>query len=163
MPMMILQFQILNTTDEEQDQVKEFCYWLCSVLYSKIDTKINRRKISLRINYILEQVTWVKWNSDKYNLSVSAIMRAIRDSIDIEQQRDNMWKIQINPNILIPYSNTSIDRLIRFINYGDNKQRATGMFTNLEREFNHKELNSMWQLFILRNLGSMSQAKIISR
>ena len=101
--------------------------------------------------------------SDKYNLSVSAIMRAIRDSIDIEQQRDNMWKIQINPNVLIPYSNTSIDRLIRFINYGDNKQRATGMFTNLEREFNHKELNSMWQLFILRNLGSMSQAKIISR
>ena len=161
--MMILQFQILNTTYEEQDQVKEFCYWLCSVLYSKIDTKINRRKISLRINYILEQVTWVKWNSDKYNLSVSAIMRAIRDSIDIEQQRDNMWKIQINPNVLIPYSNTSIDRLIRFINYGDNKQRATGIFTNLEREFNHKELNSMWQLFILRNLGSMSQAKIISR
>ena len=132
MPMMILQFQMLNTTDEEQDLVKDFCYWLCNVVYNKIDTKINRRKISLRINYILEQVTWVKWNSDKYNLSVSAIMRAIRDSIDIEQQRNNMWKIQINPNVLIPYSN-------------------------------HKELNSMWQLFILRNLGSMSQAKIISR
>lgn len=163
MPMVILQFQFTNTTDEEQDLVPKFCNWLSQVIYSNIDTKINRKKISLRLNYILDKAQWVNWEKDKYNLSVSDIMQKINTSIYCEQYRKNIWKIRINPNINIPHSTTSIDRLIRFINYGDNYMRGTGMFSNLEHKYNHTELMSMWQMFCMKNLGIMSYAKIITR
>ena len=161
--MMIIQFQFTNTTDDEQELIPYFCDWLCSILYSNIDTKINRRKIDLRLDYIIEKAQWVNWGADKYNLTVSEIMYAIHNSITYKQYRNNNWKIIINPNILIPHSTTSIDRLVRFLNYGDNFQRATGIFTNLEREYNHNRLNTLWNMFVLKNLGGMSNAKIISR
>lgn len=163
MLMLILQFQFTNTTDEEQDIIPDFCMWLCAILFSQINTKINRKKIGLRLDYILEKATWVNWNSDKYNLTVSEIMERIYDSLTYEQQRYNKWKIIINQNILIPYSNTSIDRLVRFINYGDNFQRATGMFTNLEKEYNHSKLHTLWNMYVLKELGTTSQAKIITK
>ncbi len=161
--MMIIQFQFTNTTDDEQELIPYFCDWLSSVLYSNIDTKINRKKISLRLDYIINKAQWINWNSDKYNITVSEIMSAIRDSITYEQYRNNTWKMIINPNILIPRSNTSIDRLVRFLNFGDNVQRATGIFTNLEREYNHSKLNILWNMYVLKHLGGMSNAKIISR
>lgn len=163
MLMNIIQFQFTNTTDDEQDLIPSFCDWLGSILYSNIDTKINRRKIDLRLNYIIDEAQWINWTNDKYNLTVSEIMYAIQDSITYKQYKDNIWKIIINPNILIPHSYTSIDRLVRFLNYGDNIQRATGIFTNLEREYNFNKLNTLWNMFILRNLGGMSNTKIITR
>jgi hypothetical protein len=90
-------------------------------------------------------------------------METIRYALTYKQHRENKWCLAINDSMLIPHSNTSIDRLVRFINYGDNNQRATGMFTKLEHEINHKELNHLWQLFTIKSLGCMSQAKIIAR
>jgi hypothetical protein len=161
--MMILQFQLTNTTDNEQDLIPSFCNFICDYIYAHIDTKINRRKIGLRLNYILDEATWVNWNKDKYDITVSEIMEAIHYAICYEQYRNNIWRIQIDASIPIPYSSTSIDRLVRFLNYGDNYERATGMFTNLEHKINHTELNRLWLLFIMKNLGYMSQAKIITR
>lgn len=161
--MMIIQFQFTHTTDDEQELIPYFCDWLSSVLYSNIDTKINRKKISLRLDYIINKAQWINWNNDKYNITVSEIMSAIHDSITYEQYRNNTWKMIINPNILIPHSNTSIDRLVRFLNFGDNVQRATGIFTNLEREYNYSKLNILWNMYVLKHLGGMSNAKIISR
>lgn len=163
MPMMLLQFQFTNTTEEEREIIPDFCKWLCLVLFSSINTKINRKKISLRINYILEKVDWVSWDKNKYSLSTIEIMDAIADSFTYEQYKDNLWKILINANNLIPHSFTSIDRLIRFINYGDNKQRGTGMFTKLEQEFNHNKLNTMWAMYCMKHLGKMTDVKIISK
>lgn len=161
--MVIIQFQFTNTTDEEQELIPDFCNWLCSILYSKIDTKINRKKIYLRLDYLLNQANWINWGKDKDNITVSEIMTAIYDSMTYQQHRDNNWKICINTNVLIPHSFTSIDRLIRFLNYGDNFQRATGIFTNLEHEYNYNKLNILWNMYTLRQLGGMSNAKIISR
>lgn len=163
MLMLIIQFQFMNTTDEEQELIPNFCNWLCSVLYSKIDTKINRKKIYLRLDYLLNKVDWIVWGKDKDDITVSEIMTAIYESIIYQQHRNNNWTICINTNVLIPHSLTSIDRLIRFLNYGDNIQRATGIFTDLEREYNHNKLNTLWNLYTLKNTGSMSNAKIISR
>lgn len=161
--MVIIQFQFTNTTDEEQELIPDFCNWLCSILYSKIDTKINRKKIYLRLDYLLNQANWINWGKDKDNITTSEIMTAIYDSMTYQQHKDNNWKICINTSVLIPHSFTSIDRLIRFINYGDNFQRATGIFTNLEREYNHNKLNTLWNIFTLKQLSGMSNAKIISR
>ena len=161
--MMLLQFQFTNTTQEEREVIPDFCEWLCDILFSKINTKINRKKISLRLNYILEQVNWINWGKNKYSLSTSDIIDAIYESITYKQYKDNIWKIFIDTNILIPYSYTSIDRLIRFINYGDNKQRGTGIFPGLEQDYNFKQLNGLWEIYCMKNLNSSTDVKIITR
>ena len=81
----------------------------------------------------------------------------------VVEYKDNLWKIEINSNILIPNSYTSIDRLIRFINYGDNVCAGTGMFTKLEQEYGHHQLNAIWNYFIIKELGHPAQSKIIAR
>ena len=162
MPMMLLQMQFTKIIEQERNFIPDFCNWLGVVIFSEINNKINRKKISLRMKYILEKVNWVNWNSDKYSLTTTDILNAIRNAIDYEEYKNNTWKIIINPNIFIPYSNTSIDRLVRFLNYGDYKQRGTGMF-NLEKQYDHKKLNQLWQLFLTKNLGCMTTSKIISK
>ena len=37
--MMIIQFQLTNTTEDEQKLVPDFCEWLDNIIYSDIDTK----------------------------------------------------------------------------------------------------------------------------
>lgn len=162
MPMMLVQMQFVDISETERDLIPHFCEWLCNIIFSNINNKINRKKVSLRLKYILDEVNWIHWNSDKYSLSVAEIFEAIAKSIDFESYQNNTWKIIINPNVLIPYSNTSIERLVRFINFGDMKQRATGMF-NVEHKYNHKELNVLWKIYISRNMGVLTTSKIISR
>lgn len=162
MPMMLVQMQFTDITEPERDLIPDFCEWLCSVIFSDVNNKINRKKISLRMKYILESVDWVNWNSDKYSLTTMDILNSIKDAITFNEYKNNIWKIEINPNIIIPYSNTSIDRLVRFLNFGDSKQRGTGMFS-LEKKYDYKKLNSLWQIFLIRNLGTMTTSKIITR
>ena len=162
MLMMLLQMQFVDISESEGKLIPHFCEWLCNVIFSNINNKINRKKVSLRLKYILEEVNWIHWNSDKYSLNVTDILNSISESIDFEEYQNNTWKIIINPNILIPYSNTSIERLVRFINFGDVKQRATGMF-NLEHKYNHKELNKLWKIYITRTMGVLTTSEIISR
>ena len=163
MLMMLLQFQFTNTTEDERNLIPSFCNWLCRIIYTKIDTKINRKKVSLRLNYILDKVDWINWDKNKYSLSTTEIFNAISNSFTYEQYKNNLWKINIDSNVLIPHSYTSIDRLIRFLNYGDNKQRGTGMFSNMEQEFNHIFLNNMWSIYCVKYLGRMTESKIIAR
>ena len=54
-----------------------------------------------------------------------------------------------------------MDRLIRFINYGDNEIRATGMFTLIQRYYTYNELQNLWQLYCMRELGYMTDTRII--
>lgn len=158
--MNILQFQITDTNEEELNIAEEFSYWLCDQMFVYLNTKINRRKIQLRLNYIYE-VPWIKWKSKDY-IGVNDIMKGIRDSFVVESYRNNVYKIRTDLNVLIPNSLTSMDRLIRFLNFGDNKCKPTAMFTKLQQEFKHKKLNALWRIYATGRLGYISQARIVA-
>lgn len=163
MLMLLLQFQITNLTEDERQLIPDFCEWLCTQLYSTIDTKINRRKIQLRMKYLMS-VSWIQWNkSKKYETTVLNIMQAIYESFTYVPKKDNIYEIKIDDNILIPNSYTSISRLIRFLNYGDINNKATGIFTKLEQNFDFNKLNSMWRMFMLHELNIISAVKIITK
>lgn len=158
--MNILQFQVTNTTEKELDIVDDFCYWLCDQIFEYINTKINRKKIQLRLNY-LYQVPWIEWSNKKY-IDTQSIMSAIYNSLMCEEHKNNTFVIKIDMNVTIPNTYTSIDRLIRFINYGDNKCKPTGIFTNLQHDFKHNRLNTLWKIYTTNRLGYISEAKIIA-
>ena len=158
--MMLLQFQITNTTLEEKELMFEFGEWLCEQIYTDINTYINRRKIQLKIPY-LYQVKWIEWNKVKF-LDTESIMEAIYKSLIPKPQRNYVWKIIIDKNVVIPNTYSSIDKLIRFLNFGDNTYKGSGMFTNIIHKYTNIKLNNLWRLFITRKLGFMSQGEIIS-
>lgn len=158
---MILQFQITNITEDERDMIPEFCKWIINKMYIEMNTKINRRKIQLRINY-LYTVPWISWKSRKY-IDTQTIMDTIYKSITYKEYKDNIWKVDIDDSILIPGTATSISRLVRFINSGDSNMLGTGMFSTIENRYKGPELMSLWKVFILDNLGELSNSKIITR
>lgn len=158
---MILQFQITNQTEEEQELIPEFCKWLIDKIFTEINTKLNRRKIQLRIKYLYE-VPWIKWTSRKY-VDTETIMNTIYKSFTFKQYRYNIWKIDTNIDIRIPGTTTSITRLIRFINSGDTNIAGTGMFSTIENKYRASELMSLWRIFILDNLSELTNSKIITR
>ena len=160
--MTILQMQFLNLSDNEVKQVSDFCNWLCNVIFAKINSKINKLKIDSRLDYILYKVTWINWKSNKEKITVNQIMETIFESLTYKEYRNNIWKLEINSDILIPYSNSSIERLVRFLDYGNNDVKGMGLFSVLQNEFNHKKLNSLWQIYCMKYLHKMSNAKIIS-
>lgn len=90
----------------------------------------------MRINY-LYQVKWIDWINTKY-IDTQSIMEAIYDSFIYKQRKDNTWIIEIDNNIKIPNTYTSIGKLIRFLNSGDINLKGTGMFIAASKHFNHK-------------------------
>ena len=161
--MMILQFQYINLEENEKEIIPDFCEFLKSLMLVKLNTKINRKKISLRLKYMEEEAKWINWNNTaKYNTSVQDIIDTISDAIIAVPYKNNLWKIEVNRNVVIPNSYTSIDRLIRFLNYGDIKCKATGMFTVLEHEYKHQKLNALWNYFVIKELGYNPTSNIIT-
>lgn len=159
--MVILQYQIIDISEKESEILPEFNEWLCVQLSEYTNTKINRRKIQLRLNYIYK-VPWIQWLGTKY-LDESEIMNSISNTIIYTEHKDMVFKIETDINIKIPNTNTCMDRLIRFLEYGDRNTRPISMFLKAKQYFNYSKLLSLWNLFVLNRLGNMSSAKIISR
>lgn len=159
--MMICQFQFPGTqTEQELEIIPDFCYWICDHIYTRLNTKINRRKIQLRINY-LYTVPWMKWSSQKY-IDEDIILNTIHKALYCEQYRYNIWRIRINKDILVPNTNTSIDTLVRFLEYGDRNVKAMGMFTKLRIHFIHKKLNILYKIYCNNRLGYYTNTNIIT-
>lgn len=158
--MIIFQFQFVDIESEkEQEIMEDFCKWLCEEIYSRINTKVNRRKIQLRIKYLFT-VPWITWKGTPY-IDVETIMRSIKESLTYKQYRKNVWRIVTNTNKVIPNTVTSMDRLIRFLNYGDKNAGATGILTLLQKYFDYNQLQSSWRLYCLDKLGYLTDTKIV--
>ena len=163
MLMLILQYQFTEFTSNEYKEIPLFNNMLCDVIFSKINTKVNRRKIELRLDYLLNKVDWIDWKKSKYEITVSELMSAIHRSIIWQKKRKNIFNIIIDTNVLIPHSYTSIEKFIKFLEYGNNKFKATGIISTLENQFNHTELMSLWQLLLYKDGLGITNSKIIAR
>lgn len=159
--MMILQYKFNNVlNDNEYDIIPGFGNWICQQICTKINTKLIRRKIQLRINY-LYTVPWIQWTKHKY-LDVDMIMNTIFKAIYVEQYRKNTWRIRINSNINIPNTNTSIDRLVRFLEFGDINHKSINMFNNIKQYYNNNKLDTLYNMYCLNNLGYYTNTYIIT-
>ena len=162
--MIILQFQVTNTSKDEINLVPDFCKWLIRTsIYDILDSKTNEDKVKVRIDYI-KNVEWIKWKNKKnYQLDESDIISNILDSFIVKSYKDNIFKIESDSTILVKNSYTSIDRLIRFINSGDNTFAGTNMITNIQFKLNLSTLNTLWRVFILDELGDLPSSRLITK
>lgn len=145
--MLIKQIQFTNCTEEELELIPDFMEWLIDNIYSYMNNKINRRKIQLRLKY-LSTVPWIHWISENYT-DVQTIMENIYESFTYEEQQYGKWVLTTNSNIVLPHTSTSIDRIIRFLEYGDIKFNATGMFNKIKNEYKFHKVNNLWKMFLL--------------
>lgn len=145
--MLIKQIQFTNCTEEELELIPDFMEWLIDNIYSYMNNKINRRKIQLRLKY-LSTVPWIHWISENYT-DVQTIMKSIYESFTYEEQQYGKWVLITNSNIVLPHTSTSIDRIIRFLEYGDIKFNATGMFNKIKNEYKFHKMNNLWRMFLL--------------
>lgn len=156
--MNLLQFQFEKLTEEEYEIIPEFCEMLKDFIYGDINTKLNRTKVKLRIPY-LYKVSWINWK--KPVITTGEIMETIYEAIKYVEYKDNVFRLQINPDIMIPNTTTSIDRLVRFLDYGDYYQHGIGILNTLEHKYNYKKLNELWTICVVKYIGYRPNSKII--
>ena len=156
--MFILKFKVVNTNEKELAIVDYFCQYLKTIIYNEIDNKLNRIKIGLRIPYIYK-VPWIQW-TEKY-ISVDDILKTMYKSITFDKHDKNEYVIKIETNTLIPNTTTSMDRLIRFLEYGDLNFKGLGIITKLEHKYNFNRLYGLWSVFCIQQLGYQPLSYII--
>jgi len=156
--MNILQFKFEKLTDEEYEIIPTFCRMIRDMIFTDIDKYNNRLKIKKRIPY-LYQVSWIKWK--KQYITERDILDTIYNSLSFTEYRDNVYKIDIDTSVKIPNTRTSIDRLIRFLDYGDLKYKGIGILSTIEHKYNYKLLNDFWKMCVIENIGYTPNSKII--
>ena len=74
----------------------------------------------------------------------SDIMNSIYESLITVEHKDKIFIIQTDINMKIPNTNTSMDRLIRFFEFGDRNIRPMNMLSKISHQFNYMKLNSLY-------------------
>lgn len=156
--MNILQFQLEEFTEEEYNLIPKFCKLLSDMIFVEINTRIIKLKIQLRIPY-LYKVPWINWKIK--NITTKQILDTIYNSFTYSEHRNNVFILNIDTQTLIPNTTTSIDRLIRFLDYGDLNYKGLSFITTMEHKYNAKQLNSLWKLCVIKYLGYLPESKII--
>lgn len=159
--MLFLQIQFSNTTEEEKDIIPLFLEWVKDQMFSYINTFIVRKKIQLRINYIYD-VDWINWNKKTKYIDVETIMNTLYSSFYIKQYKNNLWKIETDVDIRIPNTFTSFSKLLRFLNSGDLNVKGIGLTNMIHQNFSSKKLINLWQIYVHKELGKLTFAKIIT-
>lgn len=164
MPMIIIQFQVINTDEDELKLVPDFCKWLQdTIIINYIDNYNIENKIKVRLDH-LQEVNWIKWkNNKKYKLNSNIILDTILNNIKCYKYKDNIYKIETNTDIVIPNTHTSIDRLVRFLNSGDSETPATDFITQIQHKLNFSQLNALWKLFITNELGYYTDSRLVTQ
>ena len=160
--MLIKQIRFENLNDDEVNIIPDFLEWLILQIYSNLNNTMNRRKIKTRSQYLLK-VSWINWKSKNKEIDLQDLMQAIFDSFSYEKNRINTWSLKTNNHIMIPNTNTSIDRFIRFIEYGDANLKGLGIFSKLINAYKSNKLNTLWNIFTTDQLGYFNiNSKLIS-
>lgn len=155
--MLIFQFEYEKLNEEEQELIYDFGEFLKDIVYSEIFTKTNMLKIKLRIPY-LYTVRWIQWIKRK--ITIEQIFDTINNSFKFVKHKDNIWILELDTSVLIPNTQTSMSRLIRFLEYGDLQYKGMNMFKKLEHKYNWNKLNSLWSMYCLKHLGNLPESKI---
>lgn len=159
---MMLTYRINTSDDKELKLVGKFNEQLIQYITDMIDTKQLTRLLLLRRNYIVDEATWIEWRTSKPNINVKQIASLILEAFKIEKDNKGRFNITFDNNIIIPNTNTSLARLIRFLNVGDNKIRGTGFLSNILIKINNFKINELWQSFIFQELGYITVNKIVT-
>lgn len=159
---MMLTYRINTSDDKELKLVGKFNEQLIQYITDMIDTKQLTRLLLLRRNYIVDEATWIEWRTSKPNINVKQIASLILEAFKIEKDNKGRFNITFDNNIIIPNTNTSLARLIRFLNVGDNKIRGAGFLSNILIKINNFKINELWQSFIFQELGYITVNKIVT-
>ncbi len=157
--MFILQFKLVNTNENELKLVPQFCSYLRYVLVSELNTKFNKFKIGLRIGY-LYHVPWIDWINK--HITADTIINTINKAIKYDILDNNLYVLKIDYSVVIPNTSTSIDRLVRFLEYGDLNYTGLNIFNKLQHKYNYNKLYSLWCMFCIKHLGYHPLSYIIA-
>lgn len=131
--MNIVQFKLEGIDEREHNLVPEFCRMIQECIYTDLNTYSNRAKIEMRIPY-LYKCDWIIWY--KKQINIQTVLKLIFNSIEYKEYKNNRFTLYINETNKIPNTNTYINRLIRFLEYGDTHYKGLGLFTMLEHRYN---------------------------
>lgn len=124
-----------------------FCRYIIKMLRADIERLSDNPKVIMRVS-LLQSANWISWNG-KPSITTKRVCKAIANSLSYKCYK-NHYVIQIDSHTKLAGTNTTVDSIARFINYGNDYVRGSYVFSNLFKRYSNK-IYKYWRAFLLRS------------
>lgn len=157
-----MEIRITGKDKEEIQLMESFCNTLIKNMAHDIRSNINFQRLQVYEKKILN-AKWIKWNSNKpKSINMLGLLESILDSIEY-QRRNNTgeYAILFNSNMRLYGSRTSINRIARFIDKGNESIPGIYVFSNTFNKYS-KNIDQYWKAYIASKLNRLYVTRLVT-
>ena len=138
----------LNTVDEFENSIKDdFCQYLLKDIRDNILASVNMLKFQHKAVDILN-TDIIQWNRKPANINMVYVLKLVVNNIVLIKGNKDDYMISINKKKLFPYSKTSLDVVVRYLDKGDLKDSPTLFVSNVFNKYTQEKIDDMWKEYI---------------
>lgn len=147
---MEFKFEISKMDKDEIEIIPNFCEYLLSEIKSDIISNISYIQMNKRKKYLINS-NFVNWIERPKNIDMHKFCIFIVNSFVCKNLNNNVYSISINKKVKFPKSKTSVDRIARLLDKGNEEIQPTQFISKILRIY-MKNINKYWKSYASNRL-----------
>lgn len=143
---MKLEFELIKVDSEVAEIIPDFCDLLLTDIKDAMYDNINLSKAEDREEELIN-ANWIKWIDKPDHINMTKLCQFISNNLVIKKRKDNCYIIEIDKNVNMTNTRTSIDKVVRFLNSGNESKSPMYFMTRTFREYRTK-IKSYWKSYL---------------
>jgi len=153
-------FKITSKDKEELSIVNDFCNMLVSEIKSDILNNVNYYKLSLYEDSLIKS-SWIIWKRTPRKIDMKKLVNLIVDSIVCTNLRKGRHMISVDNSVILPNSYTSIERVARFLDRGNELYNGTFFISKIFMKY-QKRINDYWKSYVSLRLRKITVSEVVT-
>lgn len=160
--MLLLEYRLAKVSSNQLEYIQGFNQYLINNIYDNIiNTKFIRTKIMIRLKNIDKKVNWIRWTNNIKSINIDDLMNLIKNNIEVKAYKNNIYKIIIDKYVLIPNTLTPLERLLRYIEFGDTKTKGIGLLNYIKQQYTFNTINSLFSMYMLVQTKEYNKSQLV--
>lgn len=156
---MRIEFQLIGNNKEEIELMDEFCMFLVREIRKDILNSISMEKLQSKEKDILN-ASWIKWYDKPRKINMVKLLKFILRYIRYKERKRHRYLIDINPNVLMPYSKNPIEQIARFIDRGNERSLGSNLFNKVFMKY-RLSISNYWKSFVSLKLKRLEVNEVV--
>lgn len=160
--MILLEYRLAKVSSSQLEYIQGFNQYLINNIYDNIiNTKFTRTKIMIRLKNIDKKVNWIRWTNNIKSIDIDDLMDLIKNNIEVKAYKNNIYKIIIDKYVLIPNTLTPLERLLRYIEFGDTKTKGIRLLNYIKQQYTFNTINSLFSMYMLVQTKEFNKSQLV--
>lgn len=160
--MILLEYRLAKVSSNQLEYIQGFNQYLINNIYDNIiNTKFTRTKIMIRLKNIDKKVNWIRWTNNIKSIDIDDLMDLIKNNIEVKAYKNNIYKIIIDKYVLIPNTLTPLERLLRYIEFGDTKTKGIRLLNYIKQQYTFNTINSLFSMYMLVQTKEFNKSQLV--